>query len=274
MLGNKICFIGAGNMARSLIGGLIADGCNPDSLCAADPEPAQREALERAFAIKTAATNTDAVATADVVVIAVKPQVLAAVARELSAANCADKLLISIAAGIRERDIRRWLGGTPAIVRAMPNTPALLRSGVAALYANEHTSETQREIAESILRAVGAAVWLEDEALMDAVTAVSGSGPAYFFLFMELIAKTAADLGLPADTARLLTVETALGAARMALESGEDIELLRHQVTSPGGTTAAALDTLDSEALRALISSAIRSARDRAIELADEFGKD
>ncbi|MBT8136249.1 MAG: pyrroline-5-carboxylate reductase [Gammaproteobacteria bacterium] len=274
MSATNICFIGAGNMARSLIGGLIADGSDPASLCAADPDPDQRDVLQQTFGVRTAATNAAAAAMADVIVLAVKPQVLAAVASELAAADCNDKLIVSIAAGIREPDIRRWLGGKPAIVRAMPNTPALLRSGATALYANAHTSEQQREIAESLLRAVGAVVWLDDETLMDAVTAVSGSGPAYFFLFMEVIARSATELGLPADIARLLTVETALGAARMALETGEDIEVLRHRVTSPGGTTAAALATLDSAELRNLISTAIRAARDRGIELADEFGQE
>ncbi len=275
MRDKTICFIGAGNMARSLIGGLIADGASPESICAADPDETQRDALARNFRIRTYAANSDAAAAADVVVTAVKPQVLRAVAGEIAATVTERKtLVISIAAGIREPDIRRWLGGNAAIVRAMPNTPALLRSGVAALYANQQASETQREMAESILRAVGAVVWLDDEGLMDAVTAVSGSGPAYFFLFMEQIAAAARKTGLAPDIARLLTVETALGAARMALETSEDLATLRHQVTSPGGTTAAALEVLDSDALSSLIETAIGRARDRAIELADEFGKD
>lgn len=275
MRNNRICFIGGGNMARSLIGGLIADGTEPQSLCAADPDPAQRSALTSAFGIRTSAANVDGVAEADVIVIAVKPQVLRSVAEEIAATIAGrDVLVISIAAGIREPDIDRWLGGNAAIVRAMPNTPALLRSGVAALYANARASESQRETAESILRAVGAVVWLQDESLMDAVTAVSGSGPAYFFLFMEIISEVARKLGLAPETARLLTVETALGAARMALETSEDISTLRRQVTSPGGTTAAALNKLDSDELRKLIADALDSARRRGVELADEFGKD
>lgn len=262
-------------MARSLIGGLIADGSGPKSLCAADPSAEQRDALSRTFGIRTSASNTDAVADANVIVIAVKPQVLKLVASEIASAIAGrEVLVISIAAGIREPDINRWLGGNCAIVRAMPNTPALLRSGVAALYANSRASEAQRETAESILRAVGAVVWLQDESLMDAVTAVSGSGPAYFFLFMEIIAEVAGQLGLSPQDARLLTVETALGAARMALETSDDIATLRHQVTSPGGTTAAALEQLDSDQFRKLIADALGAARHRAIELADEFGQD
>ena len=262
-------------MARSLIGGLIADGCRPDTLCATDPDPEQRRALSQSFGIHTVASNVEGVSQCEVVVAAVKPQVLPLVAREI-ARTVTERpvLLISIAAGIREPDINRWLGGGAAIVRAMPNTPALLRSGVAALYANETTSESQREAAESILRAVGAVVWLDDESLMDAVTAVSGSGPAYFFLFMEIIAEVANQLGLSPQISRLLTVETALGAARMALETSEDISTLRHQVTSPGGTTAAALELLNSDQLRELIEKAIGKARTRSVELADKFGQD
>ena len=275
MLNKNICFIGGGNMARSLIGGLIADGCRPDTIWAADPDEGQRDALGRAFAVQTVSSNTEGAAQSDVIVIAVKPQVLQTVAREIATiVSARDVLIISIAAGIREPDINRWLGGNTAIVRAMPNTPSLLRSGVSALYANQQTNESQREMAESILRAVGAAVWLEDESLMDAVTAVSGSGPAYFFLFMEAISDVARQIGLSPQVARLLTVETALGAARMALETSEDIATLRHQVTSPGGTTAAALETLDSQEFRELIATAINKARARAIELADQFGQD
>lgn len=262
-------------MARSLIGGLIADGRRPDTLCAADPDGGQRDALTRAFAVQTVSSNIDGASQSDVIVIAVKPQVMQTVAREI-AATVAERnvLVISIAAGIRESDINRWLGGNTAIVRAMPNTPALLRSGVAALYANTRTNEAQREMAESILRAVGAVVWLEDESLMDAVTAVSGSGPAYFFLFMEIISEVAQQIGLSPQVARLLTVETALGAARMALETSEDISTLRRQVVTPGGTSAAALELLDSDALRKLIADALDKARIRAIELADQFGQD
>ena len=275
MRDKKICFIGGGNIARSLIGGLIVDGCHVDTISVTDPDPGQCAALSQTFGVKSFVSNLEGAGQAEVIVLAVKPQVLAAVAREI-ASIVGDRrpLVISIAAGIREPDIRRWLGGNAAVVRAMPNTPALLRSGVAALYANEHTSETQREVAESILRAVGAVVWLADETLMDAVTAVSGTGPAYFFLFMEIIAEAAQRTGLSEEVARLLTVETALGAARMALETSEDLPLLRHQVTSTGGTTAAAMEVLDTHEFRELIIEAIDRARARAVELADEFGAD
>ena len=274
MHNKRIAFIGGGNMARSLIGGLIADGIEPGLLSASDPDADQRAALSEKFGIETYADNCDAARGADTIVIAVKPQVLHAVASELATLRSVDQaVVISIAAGIRESDLQSWLGGRHPIVRAMPNTPALLGCGVSALYANTYVDAAQREMAESILRAVGAAIWLDDEHLMDAVTAISGSGPAYFFLFMEVIADTAHELGLSEETARLLTVETAVGAARMALETSEELSTLREHVTSPGGTTTAAMEVLNSATLRELIGTAIRRAHDRAAELAEEFGR-
>ena len=274
MHNKRIAFIGGGNIARSLIGGMIADGVEPGLLCASDPDADQRAALSEKFDIETHADNRDAARGADTIVIAVKPQVLHAVARELATVHSVDQaVVISIAAGIRESDLQNWLGGRHPIVRAMPNTPALLGCGVSALYANRYVDAEQREMAESILRAVGAAIWLDDEHLMDAVTAVSGSGPAYFFLFMEVIADAARQLGLSEETARLLTVETAIGAARMALETSDDLATLRRHVTSPGGTTTAAMQVLDSDTLRELITEAVRRAHDRAAELAEEFGR-
>ncbi len=270
----RIAFIGSGNMARSLIGGLISDGVDPAMLSASDPSPDQRAALAENFGVEVYADNRDAASGAAAIVTAVKPQALHDVARDLATLDTLDRaLVISIAAGIREKDLQSWLGGNRAIVRAMPNTPALLGCGVSALYANRFVSPAQRESAESILRAVGAAIWLDEERLIDAVTAVSGSGPAYYFLFMEIIADVARELGLATDVARLLTVETAVGAARMALETSEDLATLRQQVTSPGGTTAAAMEVLDSATLRELITTAIRRAHHRAGELAEEFGR-
>jgi pyrroline-5-carboxylate reductase len=183
-------------------------------------------------------------------------------------------LVISIAAGIPAATLGNWLGKSIAIVRTMPNTPAMVQSGATALYANANVSEDQRSTAESILRAVGIAIWVEDEAQMDAVTALSGSGPAYFFLFMEALQAAGQELGLPESTAQLLALQTAFGAAKMALESNEDAATLRRQVTSPGGTTEYAIRTFQEGGLEALVSKALLAAADRSRELAAEFGNE
>ncbi len=270
----QLAFVGAGNMATSLIGGLIADGYPAGCIRAADPVAEQRDRLHRRHGIQVSDDNTAVVAAADVVILAVKPQVMAEVARGLAEAVARRRpLVISIAAGIRTGDLDRWLGGAADIVRAMPNTPALVQSGATALYAGNGVDADRRDQAESILRAVGLVVWIDDEALMDAVTALSGSGPAYFFLLMELLSEIGADLGLPADAARLLTLQTAFGAAKMALESSEDAAALRRRVTSPGGTTEAALAVLEDGNLRALLHRALDAARDRSRELAEELGR-
>jgi pyrroline-5-carboxylate reductase len=208
-------------------------------------------------------------------VFAVKPQVFRTTA-ELLAEPVAHRrpLVISIAAGINEPDIRRWLGGSAAIVRVMPNTPALLGAGAAALFANAAVSPAQRATAQAMLEAVGLALWIEDESLMDAVTAVSASGPAYFFLLMELMEAAARELQLPAEMARRLVLQTAFGAARMALESEADAAALRRQVTSPGGTTAAALKVFETGELGALVLRALTAARDRGRELSRESAKE
>ena len=269
---NKLGIIGGGNMARSLIGGLIADGIDPASISVADPSAGQR-AMLGPLNVTTYADNNDVI-DSDVVVFAVKPQDFRDAASGVAEAVQARRpLIVSVAAGIRSGDVDRWLGGGNAIVRAMPNTPALLGAGVTALWANDLGSSREREMAESLLRAVGPIVWLDDESQMDTVTAVSGTGPAYFFLLMELIEAAAVDLGLPEDTASLLTLQTALGAARMAIESEEHAGELRRRVTSPGGTTAAALDVFENGNMAALVRSAIDAARDRSCELADQLGK-
>ncbi|HSG12024.1 MAG TPA: pyrroline-5-carboxylate reductase [Gammaproteobacteria bacterium] len=269
-----LTFIGGGNMAGSLVGGLISDGWDPARIRVADADPGQRERIAARHQVATTPDNAAAVSDADVVVLAVKPQVLQDVAGDLSAALAQQRpLVISIAAGIREATLRSWLGENTAIVRAMPNTPALVQSGATALYANTRVTEQQRSLAESILRAVGLVIWVEDEDLMDAVTALSGSGPAYFFLFMEAMQAAGMELGLPADTARLLTLQTAFGAARMALESPEDAGTLRRHVTSPGGTTEAAINILQQGELQELVRRALQGAAERSKELAGEFGK-
>lgn len=267
-------FIGAGNMARSLAGGLLKNGWSPAQVILADPEAAQREAIENLLGVKAFPDNSAVAARADILVLAVKPQMLADVARALAPAVQQKKpLIISIAAGVRIEDIDRWLGGDLAIVRAMPNTAALIGSGASGMYANSRVSKGMRNQAESILRAVGVTAWLEDEYLMDVVTALSGSGPAYFFLVMEALEQAAIESGLDPKQARLLTLETAFGAAKMALEGHEEPLQLRHRVTSPGGTTEQAVKVLEEGGVRRLFRNAIQAAVDRGREIADMFGK-
>lgn len=267
-------FIGAGNMARGLAGGLIKNGWGQNQVILADPEPSQREATESVLGVKTFASNIDVAARADILVLAVKPQILGDVAKSLASMVQKNKpLVISIAAGVRIEDIDRWLGDGLAIVRVMPNTAALIGSGASGLYANDRVNTDMRDQAESILRAVGITVWLADEYLMDVVTALSGSGPAYFFLVMEALEQAAIELGLDPKQARLLTLETAFGAAKMALESHEEPSQLRHRVTSPGGTTEQAVKVLEQGAIRQTFKKAVRAAVIRAREIADMFGK-
>jgi pyrroline-5-carboxylate reductase len=271
----SIAFIGGGNMARSLIGGLLADGLPPSCLTVAEPEPVRRAALARDFGVAVTADNATAAAAAEVLVLAVKPQAMPGVGRELARTVAGRApLVISIAAGIRNADVGRWLGEGVPVIRAMPNTPALLGCGATVLCAGRDVRGAQREQAEAILRAVGSVSWVEDESLMDVVTALSGSGPAYFFLLAEAMADAAAALGLDLAQARLLAVETALGAARMAIESEEDVAGLRRRVTSPGGTTEAALAALESGGFRDLVSDALAQAARRSKELAELFGKE
>ena len=271
----RLSFIGAGNMARSLIGGLIADGYPAEQIRVSDPNPDQLIALAKHCSVQMGTDNIAAARDADALILAVKPQVLRDVVVELSEMVVLHKtLVISIAAGIREADIDRWLGDeATAIVRAMPNTPALIQCGATALYANARVTQEQCDLAESVLRAVGLTLWLKDEALMDTVTAVSGSGPAYFLLVMEILQSVGTELGLDAVSARLLTLQTAFGAAKMALESADDPATLRQRVTSPGGTTEQALRVLEEGGLRALIDAAVRAARDRSEELANQLGR-
>lgn len=263
-----IVFIGAGNMAAALIGGLVADGTDPQRIVACDPDGEKCRQLAERFGVRSDTDNNAAAAQADVLVLAVKPQVLHRVATDLAATvQQRHPLVVSIAAGARAATLEQWLGGDVALVRSMPNTPAMLQAGATGLYANQRASEEQRELAESILRAVGLTRWVDDEAQMDAVTAVSGSGPAYFFLVMEAMEDAARGLGLDADSARLLTLQTALGAARMAIESSDDPATLRRKVTSPGGTTEQAILSFERDDLRGMFQRALGAARDRSVEL-------
>jgi len=272
-MNSQIAFIGAGNMAAALIGGLLADGVPPDRLTATDPSVEKCQALAAAAGIRTLQDNRAAVADADIVVLAVKPQVLPEVAQELAdVVGLSRPLVISIAAGVRCASLQSWLGAETAVVRTMPNTPAMIQAGATVLYATPAVSETQREQAESLMRAVGLTQWVDDEGLMDAVTALSGSGPAYFFLVMEAMQAAAQQMGLAPDAARLLTLQTAFGAARMALESSDPPATLRQRVTSPGGTTERALQVLEDGGIRDLFARALKAARARSVELSDSVG--
>lgn len=264
-----IAFIGAGNMARSLIVGLLQDQANV-SLRVADPDQHQLDAIRQHWpTVFTSTDNNEAIQGADVVLLAVKPQVMEAVVRDLAAqAQRSRPLIISIAAGIREQALNTWLGGNMPIVRCMPNTPALVQAGATGLYANEQVSDLQRNTAESILRSVGITLWFTDESKLDAVTAVSGSGPAYFFLVMEAMQAAAEQLGIDTEDAHLLVVQTAFGAAKLALESQDPPAELRRKVTSKGGTTEAALHVLNAGELTALFAKALQAAEKRSRELA------
>jgi pyrroline-5-carboxylate reductase len=269
---NKIGFIGGGNMASSLISGLIASGHAPEQIWVSDINPDTLTALANELNVNTSANNDDIINAVDVVVLAVKPQALSAVAQSAAALIQQRKsLVVSIAAGINQHSLSRWLGADTAIVRCMPNTPALVLTGATALHANAKVTAEQCDLAENILRSVGIALWVEDEAELDAVTAVSGSGPAYFFLLMEAMEKAALELGLSQQTARLLVQQTALGAAKIALESAESPEQLRRRVTSPGGTTQQAIETFEQGGFTDLVSKALHAARDRSIEMSKQM---
>lgn len=269
---NKIGFIGGGNMASSLISGLIASGHDPEQIWVSDINPDALTNLKKQLNVNTSANNDDVINAVDVVVLAVKPQTLGAVAQSIAALIQQKKsLVVSIAAGINQNSLSRWLGADTAIVRCMPNTPALVLTGATALHANNKVAAEQRDLAENILRAVGIALWVDDEAELDAVTAVSGSGPAYYFLLMEAMEKAALELGLSEETARLLVQQTALGAAKIALESAESPEQLRKRVTSPGGTTQQAIETFEQGGFTELVSKALHAARDRSIEMSKQM---
>lgn len=271
----RIAFIGAGNMAASLIGGLRAQGVEASSICASDPGADKCAELHAAHGIDTFADNAEAVAGADVVVLAVKPQVMQAVCRDLAPHLQPGQLIVSIAAGIGCASLQAWLGDQEprALVRCMPNTPALLRQGVSGLVANAEVSDRQKQQAEQLLSAVGLVVWLDKEELIDAVTAVSGSGPAYFFLLIEAMTAAGEQLGLPRETAAQLTLQTALGAARMACEGDVDAAELRRRVTSPNGTTEAAIKAFQAGGFESLVEQAVNAAARRSAELAEQLGK-
>ena len=268
-----IAFIGGGNMARSLIGGLHKRGLGGRGIQVAEPNADLRECLARDFGVTAHANNTEAVRHAFVWVFAVKPQVMRAVAEALAPqAQAMRPLVISIAAGITGVQLERWLGGDLPIVRAMPNTPALLGAGATGLHANARVDAEGRKLAKELLAAAGTTAWIPDEAQMDAVTAVSGSGPAYVFLLAEAMQAAGVAQGLAPETARALALQTIFGAARMLVETREDAAVLRQRVTSPGGTTQAALETFEAGGFRDLVggASAAATARGRELSAATE----
>ena len=268
MTAPRIAFIGGGNMARSLIGGLLRTGTSPSDIVAADPDEGQRSTLA-GLGVAATASNAEAIRGARVVVLAVKPQVLPEAVRSMRFGD--GQLVVSIAAGVPLAAIARWCGRSLPLVRCMPNTPALYGAAITVLCANEHTEPHDRELATSVLRAAGTTLWVEDEALLDAVTAVSGSGPAYFFYLMEAMIDAGTTLGLDAATARTLTFETARGAAIMASQSEDALHELRRNVTSPGGTTERAIAVLDAARVQAAMRRAVVAAAERSRELASDL---
>lgn len=273
MNGKIITFIGGGNMATSIIGGLVSKGVAATDIRVSEPSAEARQRLSDTFGVVTHADNATACADADAVVLAVKPQIMKAVALDLAPALSHRPLVVSIAAGIPVAALQQWLGNAMPLVRCMPNTPALVHQGASGLYASPAVDTGQRELAGALFAAVGDIAWVDNEDKIDAVTAVSGSGPAYFFLFMETMQQAALELGLSADSARRLTLQTALGAATMAIDSDVDVAELRRRVTSPGGTTARAIDAFEQGNLQSLVTTAMTAARDRAQEMAREFSE-
>lgn len=267
-----LTFIGGGNMASSIIGGLIAKGYPADKIRASDPFEQSRNTLQQQFGIATYADNGAAVAGADVVILSVKPQVLETVCSDLQPHLGNRPLVISIAAGIDIRSLDLWLSNELAIVRCMPNTPALVQTGASGLFANDKTSDTQKALADDILSAVGIVQWLDSEDMIDPVTAVSGSGPAYYFLMMEAMIDAGVAQGLTREAATQLTLQTALGAAKLAQGSDVDVAELRRRVTSPNGTTEQAILSFENDKLRETVARAMDKCSARSVEMAQELG--
>ncbi len=272
-----IGFIGGGNMAGSLIGGLISAGFSASNITVAEPDEIRRQKLSQQFNVYTSAENNETL-NCEIIILAVKPQLLKMVCQQLDSSKVSESLFISIAAGVKSTDINRWLNNNQnnnhAIVRCMPNTPALLQCGVSGLFSNELVTDKQKQQAEQIMQAVGIVIWVDNEEQLNAVTAVSGSGPAYFFLMMEAMQQAGEKLGLATDIAQQLVLQTALGAARMATESDLSPAELRQKVTSKGGTTEQAILSFQSADFQQIVLNALEAARNRSISLADELGSD
>ncbi len=271
--GSRISFVGGGNMATALIGGLVERGFAADRMQVVDPSQESRERLVRDFGIRAIEGVDDDVLESDLIVLAVKPQQMKAAVTPL-AGRLERQLVVSIAAGMRTAEISRWLGGYRLLVRAMPNTPALIGAGITGLWADPAVDAAGRDAAGHVMSAVGSVVWIDDETKMDAVTAVSGSGPAYVFYFIEALEQAGRTLGFDNAVAHKLAVETVLGAARLAAGSDEPPGVLRDRVTSKGGTTAAALASMSESGFVDAIVRAVRAAEARGRELGNELGKD
>ncbi|WP_019139505.1 pyrroline-5-carboxylate reductase [Noviherbaspirillum massiliense] len=269
----KICFIGGGNMATALIGGLAGKLTAGANIHVVDINPDSLQKLAQQFGVTTATQIDAAVRQANVIVLAVKPQQMKDVVAQLQP-QLSSQLILSIAAGIRAADLSRWLNGHTAIVRTMPNTPALIGKGIAGMVALQGVSPQQRSVADAIMRAVGATVWLDDEALIDPVTAVSGSGPAYVFYFIEAMQQAAQEMGLSPEQGTQLAIATFVGAAQLAADSTEPVSALRDKVTSKGGTTYAALTSMEQSGVKAAIVKAMKAAAARGKELGEEFGRE
>jgi len=268
----SIGFIGGGNMARSIIGGLVADTSLNLSIQVFDHSEATLKKLKEDFSIIPASSNQALVDQCDVIVLSVKPQVMKSVLTGIDASNN-KAVYLSIAAGLKINSLTKWLGSDVAVIRSMPNTPALVQAGATGLYANSLVSSEQKDFADIIMKAIGIALWVDSEDLLDSVTALSGSGPAYYFLVMEAMQAAAETLGLDAKTARQLTEQTAFGAAKLAAQSDEELSTLRQRVTSPGGTTERAINTFMENQLPEIFGKAMQAAYDRSKELAIELDK-
>lgn len=268
----RVAFIGGGNMATAVIGGLIAHGRSPGDLVVVDPNPAQCKTLSEKFGVKAIAAVDDSVRAANVVLLAVKPQQMREAATSLLPLK-QETVVITIAAGIQLSDLSRWLAGHAQLVRAMPNTPALIHQGITGLYAPDAVTKAAREVADGLLRAVGETLWLEREELLDAVTAVSGSGPAYVFYVIEALQDAALSLGFTSEQARALALRTFTGASALAAQSDESPAVLRQRVTSKGGTTERALSILEAAGVKRQFVTAIQAAEARSRELGVELGQ-
>ncbi|AOM02532.1 pyrroline-5-carboxylate reductase [Cobetia marina] len=267
-----IAFIGAGNMASAIFGGMIEAGYPADRIIATARSRDTLEALEQRYGVTTTQDNADAVARADVIVLGVKPQMMHDVCQALAPAVQERKpLVISVAAGITCDSLERWLGGELAIIRCMPNTPSLVGVGASGLYATSRVTDEQRALMDEMLTAVGIVEWVEEEGLLEAVTGISGSGPAYFFLFIEALEAAGIELGLDAETARRLAIQTGRGAAQMAFTSEHEPAELRRRVCSPNGTTERAINSFEGDGLREIVSRAAKASSARAAELAREL---
>ncbi len=266
----KIGFIGGGNMAHSLIGGMVSQDFSAANILVHDPGKEKLAELADTFHITVSDSNQALLDSCDTIVLAVKPQLMKSVLEPLAFTD--KQLVISIAAGLRCRSLEKWIGNEKtALIRTMPNTPALVQQGATGMYANSHVTSEQKNLAETLMLAVGVAIWVEQEDLLDTVTALSGSGPAYYFYVMEAMQEAAIEMGLAADAARLLTIQTALGAAVLAAQSKDNPGTLRKNVTSPGGTTEQAIQSFDRDNLRQIIGKAMRAAYDRSQALANEL---